>query len=136
MKGGGPPGGIPAQPPGYWRGARARWKFARSYPLNMRTTKELRDKIEAAATVSGRSLVQEVEFRLEQSFQMDDAAKQSETVAVVAVKAALKVVEDLLARGASAKALGLAVERVGAAAAEADFEKDLTKKEDDNGKAS
>jgi adenine/guanine phosphoribosyltransferase-like PRPP-binding protein len=99
----------------------------------MRTTKELRDKIEAAATVSGRSLVQEVEFRLEQSFQMDDAAKQSETVAV---KAALKVVEDLLARGASAKALGLAVERVGAAAAEADFEKDLTKKEDDNGKAS
>jgi uncharacterized protein (DUF1778 family) len=39
------------------------------YPLNMRTTKELRDRIERAAMVSGRSLVQEVEFRLEQSFR-------------------------------------------------------------------
>jgi hypothetical protein len=43
------------------------------YPLNMRTTKELRDKIEEAATASGRSLVQEVEFRLEKSFQEDAA---------------------------------------------------------------
>jgi hypothetical protein len=43
------------------------------YPLNMRTTKELRDKIEEAAMASGRSLVQEVEFRLEKSFQEDDA---------------------------------------------------------------
>jgi len=43
------------------------------YPLNMRTTKELRDKIEEAATASGRSLVQEVEVRLEKSFQEDDA---------------------------------------------------------------
>src|SRR5215467_2655400 len=41
------------------------------YPLNMRTTKELRDKIEQAATDSGRSLVQEVEFRLERSFQQE-----------------------------------------------------------------
>jgi len=45
------------------------------YPLNMRTTKELREKIEAAARASGRSLVQEVEFRLEQSFQKGDQAK-------------------------------------------------------------
>jgi len=43
------------------------------YPLNMRTTKELRDKIEEAAMASGRSLVQEVEFRLERSFREDDA---------------------------------------------------------------
>jgi Arc-like DNA binding domain len=42
------------------------------YPLNMRTTKELRDKIEAAATASGRSLVQEVEARLETSFRHED----------------------------------------------------------------
>src|SRR5262245_58243448 len=42
------------------------------YPLNMRTTKELRDKIEKAATDSGRSLVQEVEFRLERSFQQQE----------------------------------------------------------------
>jgi hypothetical protein len=42
------------------------------YPLNMRTTKETRDRIESAARASGRSLVQEVEHRLEQSFQDDD----------------------------------------------------------------
>lgn len=41
------------------------------HPLNMRTTKELRDRIETAALASGRSLVQEVEFRLEQSFHTD-----------------------------------------------------------------
>jgi hypothetical protein len=38
----------------------------------MRTTKELRDKIEEAAMASGRSLVQEVEFRLEQSFRREE----------------------------------------------------------------
>jgi len=38
------------------------------YPLNMRTTRDLREKVEAAARASGRSLVQEVEHRLERSF--------------------------------------------------------------------
>ncbi len=42
------------------------------HPLNMRTTKELRDKIERAARLSGRSLVQEVEYRLERSFWEDE----------------------------------------------------------------
>jgi hypothetical protein len=46
------------------------------YPLNMRTTKELRDKIEGAAILSGRSLVQEVEFRLERSFQQQEIEKE------------------------------------------------------------
>lgn len=41
------------------------------YPLNMRTTKEVREILEKAARASGRSLVQEVERRLETSFQMD-----------------------------------------------------------------
>jgi predicted HicB family RNase H-like nuclease len=41
------------------------------YPLNMRTTKELRDKVDGAAMASGRSLVQEVEFRLERSFDLE-----------------------------------------------------------------
>jgi predicted HicB family RNase H-like nuclease len=50
------------------------------YPLNMRTTKELRDKIDWAATVSGRSLVQEVEFRLERSFQEEEIEKSTDTV--------------------------------------------------------
>jgi len=50
------------------------------YPLNMRTTKELRDKIEKAAMASGRSLVQEVEFRLERSFgrEEDDRRRKKE----------------------------------------------------------
>jgi hypothetical protein len=37
----------------------------------MRTTPQLRAKLEAAATSSGRSLVQEVEYRLEVSFAAD-----------------------------------------------------------------
>jgi hypothetical protein len=47
------------------------------YPLNMRTTKELREKIEAAARTSGRSLVQEVEFRLELSFNQDSVIRET-----------------------------------------------------------
>src|SRR5262249_58183320 len=50
------------------------------YPLNMRTTKELRDKIEQAAMTSGRSLVQEVESRLERLFQQEEIEKLTGTV--------------------------------------------------------
>ena len=39
------------------------------FPLNMRTTKKIRDELQAAAHASGRSLAQEVEHRLEQSFR-------------------------------------------------------------------
>jgi TraY domain len=46
------------------------------YPLNMRTTKELRDKIEEAAMASGRSLVQEVEFRLERSLRQQEIERE------------------------------------------------------------
>lgn len=41
-------------------------------PLNMRTTRALRDRVEAAAEASGRSIAQEVEFLLERSFWEDD----------------------------------------------------------------
>jgi hypothetical protein len=41
-------------------------------PLNMRTTPELRRRLEKAAAVSGRSLVQETEFRLEKSFAEEE----------------------------------------------------------------
>lgn len=41
--------------------ARSR-KQGKRYPLNMRTTKETRDRLEAAARASGRSLAQEVEY--------------------------------------------------------------------------
>ena len=50
--------GRPALPPGE----------GKRHPLNMRTTKDVRDRLEAAAAASGRSLVQEVEFRLQKSF--------------------------------------------------------------------
>ena len=39
------------------------------YPLNMRTTQEVRSKLESAAKASGRSLAQEVESRLDRSFE-------------------------------------------------------------------
>lgn len=42
------------------------------YPLNMRTTKEIREKLEIAAARSGRSLAQEVENRIERSLLLDD----------------------------------------------------------------
>src|SRR5205814_9204847 len=45
------------------------------YPLNMRTTREVREQIDRAATASGRSLVQEVEYRLEMSFAGDPLVK-------------------------------------------------------------
>lgn len=44
----------------------------RRHSLNTRTTKQLRDRLEAAATASGRSLAQEVEARLEKSFAEED----------------------------------------------------------------
>jgi len=42
-------------------------------PLNMRTTKEVRQKLEEAAAASGRSLTQEVENRIERSFSQGDS---------------------------------------------------------------
>jgi hypothetical protein len=44
---------------------------SRRFPLNLRTTREMRDQLELHAKESGRSLIQEIEFRLEQSFQYD-----------------------------------------------------------------
>ena len=42
-------------------------------PVMSRTTRELRAKLEQAASVSGRSLAQEVELRLERSFDPVDS---------------------------------------------------------------
>ena len=39
------------------------------YPLSLRTTKRLRERLESASRASGRSIAQEIEFRLEQSFE-------------------------------------------------------------------
>lgn len=54
------------------------------YPLNMRTTKETRDKLAAAASESGRSLAQEVEFRINRSF-VDDEMFSSHAVRLWAI---------------------------------------------------
>jgi hypothetical protein len=60
------------------------------YPLNMRTTRELRSALEAAAQASGRSLAQEVEMRLELSVRTQqrdplDRLLQSPTLRAVAL---------------------------------------------------
>jgi len=51
------------------------------YPLSLRTTKELRQKLEKAAAQSGKSLAQEIEARLEQSFD------RQETIEIAVVQA-------------------------------------------------
>ena len=50
------------------------------YPLNMRTTKATRDRLEKAAAESGRSMAQEVEFRLECSFWEEGLVKKIEAM--------------------------------------------------------
>jgi hypothetical protein len=51
----------------------AQLERGRRYPLNMRTTKQVRAQLEAAARASGRSLVQEVEHRITRSMAEDQA---------------------------------------------------------------
>jgi hypothetical protein len=46
-------------------------------PLNMRTTRELRDKLNKAAGQSGRSLVQEVEYRVDHSFAEEELKQRA-----------------------------------------------------------
>jgi hypothetical protein len=52
-------------------------KPGKRYPLNMRTTRELRKRVEAAARASGRSLAAEVEYRLEQSIDHDNRLREN-----------------------------------------------------------
>jgi hypothetical protein len=47
-------------------------EVGKRYPLNMRTTREMRERLEVEARASGRSLAQEVEFRLQRSIQETD----------------------------------------------------------------
>jgi hypothetical protein len=46
-------------------------RAGKRYPLNMRTTFEIRSKLEAAAAESGRSLAQEAESLIERALQLD-----------------------------------------------------------------
>ena len=60
-------------------------KSPKRIPLNMRSTRELRDKLERAAAASGRSLVGEVEHRLERSFWQDTILRQSPFIPGLAI---------------------------------------------------
>jgi hypothetical protein len=51
--------------------SRAKASAGKRHPLNMRTTKETRLRLEKAAALAGRSLAQEVEARLERSFDRE-----------------------------------------------------------------
>jgi hypothetical protein len=51
---------------------RGKKKPGKMAPLNMRTTEEIRRRMEETAAASGRSLAQEVEYRLSQSFERDE----------------------------------------------------------------
>jgi hypothetical protein len=66
------------------------------YPLNMRTTRELRERIIAAAHASGRSLVQEVEYRLERSFQLEDQQQSMTSLVDKAVNASTAAMERMI----------------------------------------
>ena len=62
----------------------------RRHPLNVRTTKDIREKLEAAARASGRSLTQELEHRLEQSFVVNPWAQLDAGGAASHVRETLK----------------------------------------------
>ena len=49
-------------------------------PLMMRTTRDMRDRMEAAAAASGRSLAGEAEYRLEMSFERDGLLEQMRVI--------------------------------------------------------
>src|SRR5258708_14064315 len=51
------------------------------YPLNMRTTFEMRQRLEAAAKDSGRSLAQKAEFRIDRTFQTQGLLAEALTLA-------------------------------------------------------
>jgi uncharacterized protein (DUF1778 family) len=54
------------------------------YPLNTRTTAEVRALLMAAAKLSGRSMTQEVEHRLQRSFEDDRIEAMSKQIEDIA----------------------------------------------------
>jgi hypothetical protein len=92
------------------------------HPLNIRTTRELREQLESAANRSGRSLAQEMEMRLDHSFADERLLGGAHNFAVARlIASALSIVETALGqrwteselakeacRGAAAKAVEIA----------------------------
>jgi hypothetical protein len=56
---------------------------AKRHPLGIRTTRELKDLLQRAADSAGRSVAQEVELRLERSFDADAALRGPRTAALL-----------------------------------------------------
>ncbi len=98
-------------------------------PMNMRTTAELRRKIDKAAAKSGRSLVQEVEHRVEQSFSQaetngvistlveafDDINKELKRIDIVLntiLKAQDRIVERIISLDGDSRHTNLALRRM------------------------
>ena len=63
------------------------------HPLNMRTTATIREQLEAAANVNGRSLAQEVEARLERSFHQEHVFGSREMASLAFEMAAIFAVD-------------------------------------------
>jgi hypothetical protein len=51
-------------------------RVGRRHPISFRTTEELREGLEHAASTAGRSLTQEIEYRLEQSLREEDLLRR------------------------------------------------------------
>ena len=65
--------GRPALPP----------EKGKRHAVGIRTTRELKDLLQRAVDLSGRSLAQEIEYRLEASFQTEDAFGGPRTAALL-----------------------------------------------------
>jgi hypothetical protein len=74
------------------------------FPLSLRTTKRLREKLEAAAAESGRSLAQEIELRLEMSFDREASVAEALRQGLPALGQFRKPVWPAKSRGAKKKA--------------------------------
>jgi hypothetical protein len=59
------------------RGRPSKGDEAKRHSVGIRTTKALKDKMEVSCAASGRSMAQEIEYRLEQSFR--DEAESADT---------------------------------------------------------
>ena len=73
---------------------------AKRVPLSLRVTPQLKAKLDAAATETGRSQTQEIEFRLEQSFDRSELVFGAMTLAYGAQVAAILLAAANAMRGA------------------------------------
>jgi hypothetical protein len=81
--------------------------IAKRHPLSMRTTLDIKRRLERAAATNGRSIAQEVENRLERSFVYDEALTSPEIRdAVLRMAAAFSIAGSGSAMGKGLGGLG------------------------------